>query len=358
MAFAYCGKLNTVLMSANIEVIGILAFLDCKNLESIELPDKDVLISGYAFENCVNLKSLNITGKTIVKGNPFLGCKGLADTNGFLITRGELYGYLGEDEDISIPSDVGIIAKEAFVSNKLIEKVLVHGNVSRIGERAFAKCKNLSVIVIEEGVDFIASEAFMNCTKLKEIILPDSTVISDDTVFTGCKGLADKQKLIIVRDTVYGYSGTAKTVTIPNGVETIGRFAFKGCMNLQTVYLPDSIKKIAWGAFKDCESLSTINFPDGLEEIDSSAFWGCDILSDDLKDNIERLRKSPAVERKKFIGNNSLADDQGLVIADGILYACCSKSTSITIQSSVRSIAAYAFDHNKTIKKVIASNGL
>lgn len=50
---------------------------------------------------------------TVGKG-AFLGCKELADKNGFVFWGGELYSYQGEAEVLVIPKDVKIVGQLSF----------------------------------------------------------------------------------------------------------------------------------------------------------------------------------------------------------------------------------------------------
>ena len=63
------------------------------------------------------------------------------------------------------------------------------------------------------------------------------------------------------------YSGLA-SVTIPQGVVSIGDYAFSDCGYLASVSMPDSVKTIGVRAFRNCSSLTALALPEGLEEID------------------------------------------------------------------------------------------
>ncbi len=52
-----------------------------------------------------------------------------------------------------------------------------------------------------------------------------------------------------------------KTVTISDGVTTIGGYAFHYCINLTSVTIPDSVTKICEGAFAHCWSLADVLIP-------------------------------------------------------------------------------------------------
>lgn len=66
-----------------------------------------------------------------------------------------------------------------------------------------------------------------------------------------------------------------KSVTIQEGIEEIGRYAFEYCLFLEQIELPDSIASIDIGAFKDCRSLKSIKIPSRVKEINRELFQNC-----------------------------------------------------------------------------------
>ena len=73
-----------------------------------------------------------------------------------------------------------------------------------------------------------------------------------------------------------------ETVTVPEGVETVGSYAFAGKsgifgQKIKTIVLPDSLRKIEFAAFGNCRSLEEIYLDnDGLEEKATAAFLNCE----------------------------------------------------------------------------------
>ena len=68
------------------------------------------------------------------------------------------------------------------------------------------------------------------------------------------------------------------SVTIGNGVTSIGYGAFKGCSGLTNVMIPDSVTSIGKYAFDSCSGLTNITIPDSVTIIDNGAFKGCSKL--------------------------------------------------------------------------------
>lgn len=55
-----------------------------------------------------------------------------------------------------------------------------------------------------------------------------------------------------VFDRAFSGNVSVTSVTVPEGVESIGWFAFSGCASLKSVSLPSSIQAISYGAFDNC----------------------------------------------------------------------------------------------------------
>jgi len=72
---------------------------------------------------------------------------------------------------------------------------------------------------------------------------------------------------------------TLVSITIPDGVTSIGLYAFYGCTNLTSVTIPDSVTSIGYYAFSGCTSLTNVTIPDGSTKIVDFAFSGCTNLT-------------------------------------------------------------------------------
>ena len=66
-----------------------------------------------------------------------------------------------------------------------------------------------------------------------------------------------------------------KTISIPEGVQTIGGAAFGSCKALETVTLPASVQEIGSAAFQFCTALKTISLPASVRTIGNYAFDSC-----------------------------------------------------------------------------------
>ena len=110
----------------------------------------------------------------------------------------------------------------------------------------------------------------------------------------------------------------AKSVTIANGVTSIGNYAFSKLSNLTSIEIPSSITSIGDSAFRGCRSLTSINIPEGVTSIGDYAFRECSSLT-------------------------SINIPEGVTSIGNYVFYYCSKLTSIEIPSSVTSIGNSAF---------------
>jgi len=93
------------------------------------------------------------------------------------------------------------------------------------------------------------------------------------------------------------YNGNAQNVTIPDGVTSIGNFAFSErtslrsitipesvtsignkafllCINLRSITIPSNVTSIGNNAFEDCRNLTSVTILAGVTYIGEGAFWG------------------------------------------------------------------------------------
>lgn len=83
------------------------------------------------------------------------------------------------------------------------------------------------------------------------------------------------RKIIGIADSAFYYCTAMTSVSIPDTIQTIGKWAFAGCTGLSEIVLPDSVVSIGEGAFHGCDKLTAITLSAKLEKIDDFAFYGC-----------------------------------------------------------------------------------
>ena len=116
----------------------------------------------------------------------------------------------------------------------------------------------------------------------------------------------------------YSYRSYVKTITIEDGVTSIGNYAFYKCTSLTSINIPESVTSIGSDAFYYCTSLTSITIPESVTSIGSYAFYYCTSLT-------------------------SITIPESVTSIGSYAFRFCSSLTSITIPESVTSIGDYAF---------------
>lgn len=130
------------------------------------------------------------------------------------------------------------------------------------------------------------------------------------------------------------------SVTIGNGMKSIGYRAFDNCKRLTSIHIPDSVTKIDNFAFCYCANLTSVKIPSSVHFIGKGAFSHCYSLTSIMIDENNT--------KYKFI-------DGVLFSKDGTYlhtYLVSNKAPSYTVPDGVTSIADWAFDSCKRLKSI------
>ena len=117
---------------------------------------------------------------------------------------------------------------------------------------------------------------------IKYVSLPDGVTSIGDWAFRDCSGLTSieipNSVTGIGSDAFDGCSGLT-SVTIGNRVTSIGNTAFSYCTGLTSVTIPNSVTGIGDYAFYECYRLTSVTIGNSVTSIGGSAFLGCSGLS-------------------------------------------------------------------------------
>ena len=168
-------------------------------------------------------------------------------------------------------------------------------DVTAIGWKAFYECTSLTSVVIPEGVTSIGNSAFYRCLSLTSVELPNSLTEIGDFAFNRCVSLKnitvadDNKNYKSVDGNLYSKDGKTliqyamgkadTTFAVPEGVTTIGGYAFRYCNSLTSIVIPEGVTTIGDYAFYFCTSLTSIELPDSLTTICDYAFADCTSLT-------------------------------------------------------------------------------
>ena len=145
---------------------------------------------------------------------------------------------------------------------------------------------------------------------------------------------------------------SVKSVTIEDGIKTIGNGAFYWCKNLTSVTMPLNLTYIGKSAFSDCTGLKTINLPFFLETIDMAAFSNCTALESISISTHIQLIGSEAFKGCTKLAEVTINDGAKAEIGD---YAFCDTAlTDVFIPAGTKKIGACAFGYDKGYSPIAA----
>ena len=152
---------------------------------------------------------------------------------------------------------------------------------------------------------------------------------------------------------VLSYSGTKKQVVIPKGVTRIEQNAFAEILHLTSVTLPEGLESIGRKAFYHCK-LTEIVIPDGVKIIEESAFEGCCYLeSVRFPDSLTTIGDRAF----ELCGLQTLILPQNITSIGAYAFAG-NEFESVTIPGSLKMIPRGAFENCEKLKQVTICEGI
>lgn len=318
-AFDDCTGLRFAYVADTVTEMGDGTFTNCVSLLDFYLPDTMTTVGGSTFRGCYNLLYAWLpTGLTALSSRMFEGCTAL--------------------QQVVMPADVIEIGPDAFDGCTGITEISLPEGLTAIGESAFDSCTGLTHIDFPKSLTKLARGAFYNCHGLESmkffgnaptfgsdpftgveavVYYPANNFTwteevrqdyggtltwqaveipgSDNPTITGTCGdnltwtLAEGVLTIsgtgdmddYYDSTDYGvapwfsYRNAITQVILPDGLTSIGEYAFYEASGLTAVTIPDSVAKIGKRAFYGCQGLETVVLPTGLTEIEERTFYNC-----------------------------------------------------------------------------------
>ena len=119
----------------------------------------------------------------------------------------------------------------------------------------------------------------------------------------------------------YRYRDVITGISLPEGLTSIGRFAFCDCNALTGVTIPESVTSIGYGAFGTCSALESVTIPPHVTSIGEVAFRFCTSLTDvTIPASVTEIGAAP-FSRCESLTEIRVEEGNGSFIArDGVLY--------------------------------------
>ena len=378
--------------------IGKYAFGKCKRMKNVYIPMSTTTIEEYAFDKCrldgVFIPSIsnwcNIRFDNY-ESNP-LGC------------TMALYERKQRIIELAIPEGLASIGQYTFVGSwgcnsitipKSLLSVGLHGLSLSVGKVCIQDLKSWCEIDFEDPeanplewadlyinevktTDLIFSQEISSIGKyafyrsrLQTISFPYNGVTIGKMAFcetrlkriNGVYSSNDNRCLIvdgvlkaIALDEIYSYS-------LPSGITSIEDSCFKG-KYVESIKLPQGVRSIGDYAFADCGYLKTINIPEGVQSIGKFAFADCYSIKEmhfpqslvELGDGFLSCRNTIHIDPpqiRRFSGKYA-SEDGCFVICNGVLKAFINKDNKcIQLPNGITTVGIEAFMSSRIYTRAI-----
>ena len=326
LAFERMSRLKTLILPQGLQEIGERAFRFCK------------------IEDLQGIESVPGVTAQLVSDLPWY-------VNQKVLYLGTTLVHYKESEEASFTIREGTtrIAGHAFRldsywmngSKDKLEEIIIPDSVTTIGANAFIYREHLKSLNLPPKLDAIPANLLEVCPFIEDLYIPETVLDIDPTglpshrfnwngtvlsAFRHVEVAAENPNYKSVDGVLYTKDGTVlvrvppcygkKEFIVPDGVTTVGDYAFRYIQDLERVILPDSVTTIGVHAFENCVALTDVVFG-GTKNICSNAFAGCEAL--------KHIRFPETLEK---IGESAF---------------CRSGVTHVVLPKSVKTVGAGAF---------------
>ena len=249
------------------------------------------------------------------------------------------------------------------IKDKTVTEIIVPDYVTEIKNGAFSGCSSLESITIP----FVGAKA--DVTSSDQYQYPFGYIFGERS-YTGGTATEQYYYHFSTSSTIinnYYIPSTLKSVMVTSGNIIYG--SFYNCSSITSITIGNGVTSIGNSEFYNCSSLTSVTIPDSVTNIGNYAFYNCSSLTSITvsKNNIKYksidgnlYSKDGTVLIQYAIGKTATEftiSDSVTSIGDSA-FKDCSSLTSITIPDSVTSIGDYAFYDCSSLTSITIPNSV
>lgn len=373
-AFGNMSRLNEVVLVNGLETIEPYAFSNCPKLENISLPDSLVNFNLIAFDGTAIEEIVlgpNVRMPVLTDGKGTIVRKITCNADSVYFTDVYFEGTTAIDEIVINGRFTG-----GYINRKAsINKVICNGEVTcdavfdmkKAGFGYFSDAGGNNVVFKK---DKTGADATYNSEGFRYYLNPNNEAVisryiggeSNVTVPSYLDGhkvtaiapiaFACTKDSGIVADDRYITKNQLVSISLPDTVEVIGKYAFARNLSLTEINIPPKVKTIPTECFSECWSLKEIVLPESVTEIGYLAFRSCMELEIIEMQGVEKVGDEAFYYCPKlsYTGYSEKLREIGKSAFSGI------NITGTLDLSSVTKIGAGAFSRTKITKVILNDN--
>ena len=408
----YVGPGGDVVIPAEVERIGSMAFYDHKTLTSIIIPDHVKELGERVFKGCTHLQTVTIPdtakiiGKPSLLGHLFSGCVALEAVNTSPEKKAEIYRLIDVENLFTQKKQSHFPEDREEYTRALMMDMLRHFDNPVKNKKAFLT----AVINADDGeaLQILLEKKYISTTKIRDelievaasgqkaaavaVLLEYKERTGDRNKEEAVKRKKEEQMLSAPPDTkklwnlylynknqrkrdqfygISGYKGNETTIEVPSFIDKIPVLHIESkafasykrssqsradTLNAITeIILPDTIQHIGAEAFHGCESLKHIAIPENVTKIADGAFMRCPSLEEvHIPDHtsLGKMAFKYCNSLKKF----SLPKSRSAIETSD--FAHCISLTDVVIPEHIAEIESWAFHGCVNLQSVMIHAGV
>ena len=213
------------------------------------------------------------------------------------------------------------------------------------------------LIIPDTVIGGIPAYFFQDCHGLTSVTIPNGVTSIGYCAFKDCVNLTHvtiPDSVTKIEDWAFDGCSGLISITIPNEVTSIGFRTFRNCRKLTNIILPNSLTSIEATAFKNCKSLTKIIIPNKVTKIEGSAFKECSKLTQvSISNSVTEIGDSAFYN---CTGLTNITLGTGVATIVPRVFYGCKNLTSIIIPNSVSKIESWAFKYCDKLTSVTFEN--
>ncbi len=261
MAFGQCISLANVIIGEEVS-LNYGTFYNDVALTNVTIPATVTALGRYCFNECTNLKHVTIEGDHMT----FIGyaCfmkSGIEELN-LPATVDQIEACLAYDsrslKSITLPTNLETVPAQAFTMCTSLNNVYLPDNYTKLGQESFYMNTSLTNINLE-NITYFPRMCLVQCTNLAiELEMNDNTTFIGEQAFArgAIKSIKTGSKTTTIDQTAFLEDAALKKVTLLEGLQTIGRWAFAG-VGAEKIVIPSTVTRVDGGAFRNSNGFNS-----------------------------------------------------------------------------------------------------